>query len=272
MNSIENKVQFGAKLNYALTPKEGFEIESVEVFNQTANQIVPCQLTKTNDNPPQYTCSFVQPAGVVAIRPKTRPILYSVIIEECENCSVVLVESNDAVDIQIASAAESTTESTEQNESVESNDENPHPETEAESSQDSENENSAPQKDVGATGEAHEKDGQGEAVNFNIPQHSVDTEENADEASDVEENETNDAVEVTQDSVYDAGEFAKELEEIEPTIITQAEVDKKNKAYWQHRNAFIAGQISKEEFDKVEKKHMEFLDDISRGLIEVKES
>lgn len=267
MNSIENKVQFGAKLNYALSPKEGFEIESVEVFNKTANQEVPCELTKTNDSPLQYICSFIQPAGVVTIRPKTKPILYSVIIEVCENCSVVLVEANEDVDIEIAAVAEAGTADDEQavNDEVDNK-----PEA-AQTSEAPGQENMDPvpplDEEEGPATESH-----GDSVNFNMPQHSVHTEENADEASDVEEKETIDAVGATQDKVYDAGEFAAELEDIEPTIITQADVDKKNKAFWQHRDAFMAGQISKDEFEKVNKKHMEFLDDISRGLIEVKES
>ena len=252
------------------------KVESVEVINKTTNQIVPSQLTKTNDNPSQWTCSFIQPAGVVSIRPKMRAIFYSVIIEECENCSVVLVESNDEVDIQLASVAAAEDSSADEQASGEpftpedssANEHDPADKTSAEEEaivSDSSYEAEA------ATKEASDE-AQGDATNFNNPQHSADNEEHADEATDVEETKTHEAIGTTQDAVYDAGEFEDELEDIEPTVITQAECDKKNKAYWQHRNAFIAGQISKEEFDGVEKKHMEFLDAISSGLIKVQES
>ena len=104
MKPMAKKALFGTTQEVLLTPKLGYEVEAVEVFNKTTNEVVASQLVKTMDNPPQWVCSFVQPAGVVSLRPKMKPVYFSVVIEECENCSIVLLESNDVVDVKVAAA------------------------------------------------------------------------------------------------------------------------------------------------------------------------
>ena len=273
MTPITKKVLFGTKQEVNLMPLKGYEVESVEVYNKTTNELVESQLTKTCDNPPQWTCSFIQPAGVVAIRPKMVPIYYSVIIEECEFCNIVLVESNGVVDMKVAAVNNADMPELKTGKEPDDGEQSPEPEAKPEGQE-------APPTEEGP-GEVSEQTEDGVAVsneasdlqpeteqespvNFNEPQHSGN--EPTDEA-DVEENTKDNNADVPQDAVYDPGEFADELEDVEPVVISQAEYDKKCASYWQHLDAMRAGQITQEEFEKVKKKHSEFMDGVSTGTI-----
>lgn len=288
MSSIVKEVLFGARQEVVLSPKEGYEVEAVEVFNKTTNKAVPAELTQTCENPPRWTCSFIQPAGVVTVRPKMKPICYSVIIEECDNCCVVLLESDDAVDIQMAvTNTEAAPEEKPLAPEQESGDEvatagepdNGPEEAFVEAEGQVEDDHEMPAQpsespDITAPDAPTEqiRDEENPSANFNPPQHPAGDDEGCqDEASDVEDNTLNKDSDLLHDMVYDAGEFESELEETEPVVITRSEYDKKNESYWQHRKAFLSGQISKEEYDEVEKKHMQFTDCVSTGKIIVQQ-
>lgn len=275
MDPIVKKVLYGAKQEAVLTPKEGYEVESVEVFNKTTNEVVPSQLTKTSDNPPQWTCTFSQPAGVVAVRPKMRPIYYAVIIEECEHCSIVLMESNDVVDVKITAVNNADVGTSVPNNTDSQPDE---PELDSAALENSgtpvvERSETAPTSDEPNPAAANvdaevlssaEQEGD---TNFNIPQHSEHTEETSPADMSVEDNHTEETTEPTQDVAYDAGEFQEELEEVEPTVLSREEYDRRCASYWQHHKAFFAGQIDKEVYNDVLKKHNAFMEDISTGRI-----
>ena len=299
MSAMEKKVLFGATQEAVLSPKEGYEVESVRVFNKTTNEVVPSQLTKTSDNPPQWTCTFYQPAGVVAIQPVMRPIVYSVIIEECENCSIVLMESNDVVAIKMAAVnqdADAAEDTPVEDEGVDdeapvvggsagSVEENPAVVGDAQplEPQETPREPAAEEEENGLPGDGDAlpaaSEGEGAAGNFNEPQHSLNDDGGAEEVSDVEGNggadedsgngdeDSGNGNDENGDEVYPAGEFAEELELREPVKMRREDYDNKCKAYWHYKRQRLAGHISQEFFDGVEKAHMEMLDDVSEGRI-----
>ena len=233
-------VPIGVQQAVMLTPNEGYEVESVSVINTVTNEDVPCELVKSSENPSQWKCTFKQPAGSVSIKPKVVPILYAVIIEECANCNIVLLEAEDA---------EVVTENI------------------TEPGQEIENEDKS---------------------NFNNPQHSL--ENDAEVALDVGESdsEESDVEDVTKavpeedvnsnsvekdngDMIYDGGEFEEEINQ-EPILMTQAEYDRKNDAYWQLRKEVKEGKFSKEEFEKIKKQHLQLQDDVFSGKVKIVES
>lgn len=355
MGPIEKNVMFGTKQEAVLMPNEGYEIESVVVLNKSTNEIVPSQLTKTGDNPAKWICAFVQPAGVVAIKPSVKPIYYTVVIEACEHCNIVLLESNDIVNVQIAAVSDPDTpdggakepdgaEEPNTAEEAEREAVDPLPDEEAPGAdavapdalnggKPAENENR--RGDIQSDGQERGAEGQGPSVNFNYPQHSSDIASGVDEGSNVEddlekpelesespgefqsepqvdhclqrspdvepeleleaepelvpemepapepeaepvpelnpESEVEDAEETIKDCVYSAGEFEADLQDKQPREIYPAEYNKKNELYWRYKNALRAGQITQAEFDEVERKHMDFMNDISEGNIVVVE-
>lgn len=288
-SNVKNAV-FGTKQKLVLTPDVGYEVEAVEVFNKTTNEVVPSLLEKTSENPPQWTCSFQQPAGLISIRPKMKQILYSVIIEECENCNIVLLEYDDAVDIKVGVSAFEQPEV--QQPSSEENSEDGVNFNQPQHSANDED-NAAVTLNVGgndasdAVAPIPEEDNA--EVEVNTAENTVHSEEEASIPDEPDgdiidavvegpgdetevKDEDNTGVEAgAHDSIYDAGEFEDELQEVEPEIISGKTRDKKNDLYWQHRKAYDAGQITKEKFLEVQKKHMQFLDDIAKGKIIVKE-
>lgn len=268
MMGIEKSVQFGTLQEAILAPKEGYEVDTVEVLNRTTNEVVPSQLTKTSDNPPRWVCSFRQPAGVVVIKPKMKPILYSVIIEECDNCCIVLMESNDVVEVMAAADTSVQAVEAEDVQGAHKDDEPPFHE-EADGTQ------QPPQEMI-------EFDPEAELDELDFDEAEVipdDTEgEDLDEGAEgntylseigdeEEEGQADDATELTQDEAQDTGKFQKEVEEVAPIVMTQAEYDKKCASYWQHRHAFDAGKISREDFEAVRRKYMKLSEDITSGAV-----
>lgn len=246
MNSNVNAVAqyaFGTKQEAIISPKDGYELEKVTVLNSTTNEEVEVELKKNPNNPAQWICSFLQPAGTVTIKPVLKPIFYSVIIEECENCDIILVEQDAAAEIQIR-AAENTTPTEEVS---------------------SENEEINIEKEDNS-------EAQSENSNFSDPQHSFKTDTGTASVLDVEETDSKDSTEKNaQNTDNDGDEIDDELKDIEPTYITQAANDKKHRIFWDHRTAFEEGRITKAKFEEVKKKHMQYLDDVSSGRIIIKE-
>lgn len=320
MNSNVKNVLYGTMQKYVLTPNEGYEVDSVEVFNKTANEIVPSVLEKTGENPAQWTLSFQQPAGMISVRPKMKPMMYTVVIEECENCNIVLLEYDDAVNIQVGSSLSSgpraqktegganfnlpqhSTDSKDKTKSkmnVGGNDsfnqegtiqeradafeggakvESDHEQSEPDLAEDSKapNDESNSCKD---SVEVPEKESKNEENGEDKPVVPVDnddlTEEDCASGNDTvdsEETEESEEPEDKHDVVYDAGEFADELQEVQPLYITDEERKTKINLYWDYRKAFDEGRISKDKFYEVYKKHSQFLDDIRDGRIVVKEA
>ena len=233
-------VPIGAKQTAMLTPNEGYEVESVRVVNTVTSEEVPCELVKSNESPAQWKCTFIQPAGSVSIRPKVIPILYAVVIEECANCNIVLLEAEEAADVEAR-----VTESGKASEGEDtSNFNNPQHSFEdgAEVALNVEEEDTEEQVPVNITEEASEED-----------------------------EETVSDEKIDGDKVYDGGEFEEEINR-EPVLMTQAEYDKKNDIYWQWRNAANEGKCDRAEFEKVKKQHLQLQDDIFNGKVKVVDS
>lgn len=233
-------VPIGAQQVAMLTPKEGYEVESVRVINTTTNEDVPCELVKANENPAQWKCTFKQPAGAVSIKPNVIPILYTVIIEESEYCNIVLLEAEDADGV----IEQITEEKTETKKEDVSNFNNPQ--------------------------HSFEKDAE-EALNVGEGESKKSAEvEITEETPDINE-DLDSVAEVDGDKIYDGGEFEEEINQ-EPILMTQAEYDRKNDLYWKWRNAANEGKCNKEEFEQVKKQHLQLQDDIYSGKVKIVES
>lgn len=233
-------VPVGVQQIAMLTPNEGYEVESVTVINTVTNEEVPSELQKINDNPAQWKCTFKQPAGSVSIKPKVVPILYAVVIEECANCNIVLLEAEDA-----AAVEENITESNQETENEDkSNFNNPQHSFED---------------------DAEEALDVGESVS-----EESNTEDVSEDAPEIEES-SNTVDNTNGDKIYDGGEFEEEINQ-EPVLMTQAEYDRKNDLYWQWRNAAREGKCNKEEFEKIKKQHLQLQDDIYTGKVKIVES
>lgn len=229
-------VPIGAKQTAMLTPDEGYEVESVRVINTVTSEEVSCELVKSNENPAQWKCTFIQPAGSVSIKPKVVPILYAVVIEECANCNIVLLEAEEAAEVE-AKAVESNKETV--GEDI-SNFNNPQ--------------------------HSFENDAE---MALNVGEETEDPEV-SEEVAEPEEDE-NPVEEPGGDKIYDGGEFEEEINQ-EPILMTQAEYDKKNALYWQWRNAASEGKCDKAEFEEVKKQHLQLQDDIFNGKVKIVES
>ena len=226
-------VPIGVQQTAMLTPNEGYELESVTVINTVTNEVVPSELEKISENPAQWKCTFKQPAGSVSIKPKVVPILYSVVIEECEYCSIVLLEAEDAATVE----AHVTEQNSEAEGEGNSNFNNPQHSLENDAEE---------ALDVGAGNT------EGQAL-----------EDIADDAPEAEEPTNKDG-----DKVYNGGEFEEEINR-EPVLMTQAEYDRENDRYWQCRNAVKEGKFAREEFEKLKKQYLQLQDDIYNGKVKI---
>lgn len=233
-------VPIGAEQIVMLTPKEGYEVESVSVINTVTNEDVPYELLKMNDNPAQWKCTFKQPAGAVSIKPKVVPILYTVVIEECEYCNIVLLEAEEAAGVE-----EKVIEST--------------PETKDEDKSNFNN----PQHSIENDAEVALDVGEGDTEEL--------LEDEITEEASEKEGKSNPVDNGNGDKIYNGGEFEEEINQ-EPVLMTQAEYDRKNDLYWQWRNAANEGKCNKEEFEKVKKQHLQLQDDIYNGKVKIVES
>ena len=233
-------VPIGAEQIAVLTPDEGYEVETVSVINTATNEDVPCELVKANENPAQWKCIFKQPAGSVSIKPKVVPILYSVIIEDCPNCNIVLVEAEAADEVveQLSEVA---------------------PENEGEGNSNFNNPQHSVENDAVKALNVGESDFE----------NAVAEDENEETFETVENEEI--VGETNGDKFYDGGVFEEEINQ-EPVLMTQAEYDRKNDIYWQWRNAANEGKCDRAEFEKVKKQHLQLQDDIYNGKVKIVDS
>ena len=245
MNSHVKEVRYGTRQEVSISPKAGYELEKVEVVNKVDNSIVPCELTKTSDNPAEYVCSFIQPAGNVAIQPFVRPIVYSVMFEVCEECDILFVEEGSQADVEIKSAIGYE------------DDEHPEVSEDAETDEDfkqpqhSTNENDEP---GASAGEEDDK-----------PVNDVDNSggEAAPEDEDAEGADSGNEQSATEFDVC----YEDDEEDEEPIVISAAEFDKRNNLYWKWREKYERGECPDEKFKEIKKRHFEFTDKISEGKI-----
>ncbi len=233
MNKNKNGVRFGAKQEAIITPKEGYEVVSVEVINTDTKEVVLSELKKSTEHPGRCICTFVQPSANVVVKPTIKPILYSITIEASSNCSVVFVEEESLADIEINDALEK--DSSENNDST----------------------FNCPQHSV--------KDDTTEALNVGVSDDESDL-------SDIADNEDEDESEVesSTDVMYDSGSFSDVIAPKKPTVMTQKELDKKNEVYWQWKREFDEGRCTKEKFNEIHKRHRKLYADISAGRVIVK--
>ncbi len=304
MNAQNKPVPIGTKQEAIITPKEGYEVAEVVVINTATNETVPSELKKTSEIPAQWTCSFAQPAGSVSIRTSVKPILYSVTIEECDNCNIVLLDYSDAAEVELKASDNEANDETEEaaedpanfncpqhsvkngaDEALDVEDGSPvNTETDCvvPSESHEENEGKDVVESVEANNRSDDSEDKPESVEDNDNQNineSVDPNvtddvsvvNNSSEPENEEDNSNDDNGISPNDQVYDAGEFEDDLKVDEPERISQDVVDKKNKLFWKWRDAYNAGKVKQKEFEDVKRKHMQFLDDISNGKIIVEE-
>ena len=274
MNKNVKEVRFGTKQEAVITPKEGYELEKVVVINTVDNSVVPSEITKTADNPLQFVCSFIQPAGHVTIKPYVKPILYSVTFEVSDECNIVLVEQESMADVEIKSAISGDAQTPpEGNEPAEASGDFKHPQHS--STQDTEEglnvgDNEPQTNTENETHTAATEPSVDEPVDTNnettqettpVSEHGVaEAEENTDEA-------VESGTEERRDVAYDAANYIEDQDDIEPTIISQKELDEKNESYWQWKEEYDAGRCPEEKFLDIKKRHLEFMDNISSGKI-----
>lgn len=292
MDNNTKNVRFGTKQEAIITPKEGYEVESVTVVNTADNSVIPSELKQNEETPNQWVCSFLQPAAHVVIKPVTRPILYSVSFEVSDTFTVVLVEQDSMADIEITSAANEQKESEETAEEQNTEKED----SDFKEPQHSVKEGAEDALDVGGK-EGEETDASSYTQDITTENADVQVEEAVQQnENNVSQPEVEDAAEVvikTSDSsevvednssdgkepdnttgggdvAYDAGDYAEELEDFEPIVITQKQYDDRNTLYWSWRGKYDEGKCPEEKFEKIRKKHKQWIDDIQAGRIIVK--
>lgn len=254
---MDNKksVCFGTKQEAIITPKEGYEVTEVAVVNTADNSVIPSELRQDEHIPTQWICSFVQPAAHVIIKPAICPIQYSVSFEISDAFTVVLVEHDSPADIEIKMAADQQNNNSDIQAEQESNSQ----ESDFSEPQHSVNDGANEALDVG------DKDAKNLSASPDTEAESESStgEYIADGEATVQEPEGN------SDVAYDAGEFADELEDFEPVVITQQQYNEKNNLFWSWKTEFDYGRCSEEKFANIQKKHQQWLEDISAGKIVV---
>lgn len=251
MDNNKKSVSFGTKQEAIITPKEGYEVESVTVVNTADNSVIPSELKQNEDTPTQWICSFLQPAAHVLIKPVTRPILYSVSFEISDEYTVVLVESDSMAEIEIKTAASEQDNTKEKTENTEPEN------TDFNKPQHSFNEGADGALDVGDENNDGAEDSVGDLADV-----SNDNDELSMDAETEEEGVT--------DVPYDAGEFSEELEDFEPVVISQKEYSDKNNLFWSWKKEYNLGKCSEEKFASIQAKHLQWIEDINAGKIIVK--
>lgn len=259
MNTNVKEVRFGTKQEAMVTPKEGYELEAVEVINTADNSVIPSELRKVSDNPAQYICSFVQPAGHVTIKPYVKPVLYSVTFEVSSECNIVLVEQESMVEVEIKSAVGQENE----NEPPSGSDDIAKGDEDFNQPQHSDNEYIEEGLNVGEQVEVPNT--------FDVEpgnEHDLPAEPDVitDVVGELDDYEVDDKAAFTADVCLE-----DDADDGEPEEITPDEYEDKNTLYWQWKDKFDAGECTEEKFLDIRRRHMDFIEKINTGRIVVKQ-
>lgn len=259
MENIENmkkSVSFGTKQEAIITPKDGYEIESVIVTNTATNNTIPVDVKQVPENPTQWVCSFVQPAAHVTIKPIVRPIIYSITFDVSDEYDIILVEQGSLADVEIQSSV--------------SKDDTTSDETPSDFRDPQHSSDNSSALDVGENESDTEANSSSAVVDENEDSLTAESDEVKSESSD--ENQAN-VSEETEDAVpnndvpYDAEDFEDELEGVEPVEMSRSDYDKKIELYWSWKTEFDMGKCPEYKFLDIKKRHLQFLEDVHNGKI-----
>ena len=256
MENLKKSVSFGTKQEAIITPKEGYEIESVIVINTATNNTIPAEVKPVPENPTQWVCSFVQPAAHVTIKPIVRPVMYSITFDITEECDIILVEQGSFADVEIQSSV--------------SKDDPTSDATPSDFRDPQHSSDNSGALDVGENESDTEENSSSVVVDenkasLNDENDEVKSESFEDDQANVSE-EAEDAV-PNNDVAYDAGDFEDELEDVEPVEMSRSDYDKKIELYWSWKKEFDMGKCPEDKFLDIKKRHLQFLDDVSAGRI-----